>query len=86
MMNIHDAAAMLDEAYRRWNELELEFYRQQRANFIVDAKVTSRRKRAAKVLMQYANTYSSLLGETFDWPRDAVEHARANFPAYSRGA
>lgn len=85
-MNIHDAAAMLDEAYRRYMELETEFFRQQRANFIVDAKVTSRRKRASKVLMQYANTYSSLLGETFDWPRDAVEHARANFLQYAEGA
>lgn len=76
-MNLHDAAAMLDEAYTRWNELETEFYRQRREYFLVDREVTKRRKKAAKVLMQHANTYSSLAGEVFDWPREAVEHARA---------
>lgn len=75
-MNLYDAAVILDEAYRRWNELETEFYRQQRENFIVDVQVTKRRKKAAKVLMQAAHTYSSLAGEPFDWPREAVEHAR----------
>lgn len=78
-MNIYEAAVMLDAAYERYMELETEFHRQQRANFIVDARVTSRRKKAAKVLMQYANQYSSLSGEAFDWPREAVAHARAYF-------
>lgn len=78
-MNIQEAAVMLDEAYRRYMELETEFYRQQRENYIVDVQVTKRRKKAAKVLMQYANSYASLVGEVFDWPRDAVAHARTNF-------
>lgn len=78
-MNIQEAAVMLDEAYRRYMELETEFYRQQRDRFIVDVEVTKRRKKAAKVLMQYANSYASLAGEVFDWPREAVAHARANF-------
>ena len=78
-MNIQEAAVMLDEAYTRYMELEEEFWRQQKANFLVDREVTKRRKKAAKVLMQYATSYSSLAGEPFDWPRDAVMHARTNF-------
>jgi hypothetical protein len=85
-MDIKLMAALLDNAYREWNELEVEFYRQQKANFIVDAQVTSRRKKAAKALVKYANQYSSLLGEPFDWPREAVEHARANFVDAAQGA
>jgi len=78
-VNIQEAAVMLDEAYNRYMELEAEFYRQQRANYIVDVEVTRRRKKAAKTLLAYATTYSSLSGEVFDWPRDAVVHARKNY-------
>ena len=78
-MNIQEAAVMLDEAYNRYMELEAEFFRQQRANYLVDVEVTKRRKKAAKTLIAYATTYSSLVGEPFDWPRDAVVHARRNY-------
>jgi hypothetical protein len=78
-MDIVLAAAQLDAAYTRFMELEAEFYRQQREHYIVAAEVTSARKRAGKALMKAANIYSSLSGEVFDWPRDAVFHARDNF-------
>lgn len=78
-MSAQSYAVMLDEAYARLRELDAEFHKQDRQRLMIDPELTKRRKEAGKVFSSHAANYAAVVGQNFDWPIDAVNHARANF-------
>lgn len=72
-------ASMLQETYKRFNELDLQYWQDREAKFFVDPETTRRRAECAEVLKFWTQQYADATGQDFVWPREALDHAKANY-------
>lgn len=76
------AAAFLLDTYWQWFQICDESYHADRAKHVVPtAKIVTARQDALADLREYQTMYEQAVGQTFDWPIQAVQHARDNYTA-----
>lgn len=73
------AAFMMDAEYRWFQDCDEAYMRERRSAVIPGASIVAERKTAANTLLEWKAIYEQQVGIVFDWPREAVEHARAHY-------
>lgn len=64
------------EVYAAFCTLDLEYYEQREARVIPDKALVTARRAAADELVKWTHEYGASVGVTFDWPHQAVTHAK----------
>lgn len=78
-MSPGEAAFMMDAEFRWFQDCDDAYMRERRSSVIPGAAIVQERKTAVQALLDWKAIYEEQVGLTFDWPRQAVAHARANY-------
>jgi len=78
-MSSEMAAFMMDAEYRWFQDCDDAYMRERRSAVIPGASIVAERKTAADTLLDWKKKYEEETGLQFDWPRQAVEHARLTY-------
>jgi hypothetical protein len=70
---------MMDAEFRWFQECDALYFEERREGVIPGVKIVAERKAAAKALLDWKKIYEQRTGLSFDWPREAVVHARVNY-------